>query len=95
MSDKVYIAHCLDTVCQEGIRHYVQMGVRVTVDGKEYVRVGTVLHETPHDEWRATHADAVRDVANKAGDLAVRLRLQAEHLRRQADAEDEKNKVTA
>jgi hypothetical protein len=95
MSDKVYMAHCLDSTSDEGIRYFVQFGIRVAIDGKDYVRVGTTLHALPQEGWRETHAAAIRDVANKAGDLAVRLRLQAEHLRRQADAEDEKNKVTA
>jgi hypothetical protein len=83
---KVYQAHWLDSFDAAGLRFYVQFGDQVVVDGQPYVRVGTSL--VPQDtRWRESRADALRDVAMQAEDLAVKLRLQAEHLRKTADVE--------
>lgn len=91
---KVYHAHTLDAFDAAGLRHFVQFGDKVVVEGTPYVRVGTSLVQQG-DEWRETRGDAIRDVAAKAEALADRLRLQAALLRQTADNEDKKEEVTA
>ena len=81
----VFQAMISDSLDGSGVRFYVQQGEQVVLEGQTYVRVGTSL-TLQNPRWRESRADALRDVATKAEDLAVRLRLQAEHLRRTADA---------
>lgn len=78
----------------DGIWVFFQQGELVAIEGTEFVRLGTTLVQV-NGEWHRTMADAMRAVAARIEEMATRLRLQAEHVRRQADAEDEKAKVAA
>jgi len=91
---RVYHAHTLEAVDAAGLRHFVQFGEKVIVEGTPYVRVGTSL--VPQDDgWRETRGDAIRDVAKKAEALADLLRVQASLLRTTADKEDASREVPA
>ena len=91
---KVFHARTLDAFDAAGLRHYVQFGESVTIEGTRYVRVGTSLVQQD-ETWRANRGDAVRDVAAKAEALAELLRLQAELLRKTADSKDKGCEVPA
>jgi hypothetical protein len=91
---RVYHAHTLEAVDAAGLRHFVQFGEKVIVEGTPYVRVGTSLVQQD-DGWRETRGDAIRDVAKKAEALADLLRVQASLLRTTADKEDASREVPA
>jgi len=91
---RVYHAHTLDAVDAAGLRHFVQFGEKVIVEGTPYVRVGTSLVQ--QDEgWRETRGEAIRDIAKKAEALADLLRIQADGLRKTADGDDASREVPA
>lgn len=80
---RLYQAHVLDSFDSDGLRFFLQFGEQVTIDGTEYVREHTSLHERS-DRWHASRGDALRCVADKVESMAGRLADQAARLRQQA-----------
>ena len=88
---KVYRAY----ISSSDSNHWVDEGVRVMVEGVEYVRMGSTTHATlvPFESnyggrWRETRAEALRDVAAAFEERAVTLQAKSSEIRLKADEAD-------